>query len=212
MKCFILSITNTCQKECPYCVMAKWRNNPAYPDKWDLPSLKAWLDFKGIGQGDHVQITGGEPTMHPDIWNLLDFLVLERHCKVLMLTNGTGLTDHRFRYWDKLKCIIAKHDTPDGAWNAILKHAMPHDRLDLDLRNSVNEKFKDVHEPVMCNAESHFYDKWWLMTNSGEVFLNWCGTGSPAIDSIWNVNGNVCHLGVDCGKCSFLASIWNELK
>jgi len=215
MKCYILSITNTCQKECPYCVMAKWRNNPEYSDKWDFASLIKWLLESGLQAGDHVQLTGGEPLMHSDCIKLIEWLH-NQGCKILLLTNGLGLGTWRNRF-SNMKCIIVKHDTADDLFNKILAFSLPTDRIDYELRNSIKSIKDSYTEPVLDEKQNknHGYQKSWLMTNSGEVFMNWCHTDKEAIYSIWNFEEksktNKVY-GLGCQQCPFMVGIWNELK
>jgi len=208
MNCYILSITNTCQKECSYCVMAKWRNNPAYPDKWDFESLIEWLIQTGISEGDHVQLTGGEPLAHPDCLKLIQWLH-DLGCKILLLTNGLNLGIWR-KDFPNMKMILAKHDTPNDQFEIIKSYCLHYDRIDYSLHNSVHEE-EGVSKPNTPLLE-HGYEKTFLMTNSGDIYSNWCQTGihGNSLGTIWNHNPVL--FGTSCGICSFASSIYNELN
>ncbi len=57
--------------------------------------MLAGLLAKGKGDADLMQLSGGEPTIHPQFFAILD-LALERIQQVYVNTNGIKLADRRF--------------------------------------------------------------------------------------------------------------------
>ncbi len=83
----LIEITDHCNLECPICYAA---SGPARHQYRSLPQIEAMLDavVRNEGRPDVVQISGGEPTLHPDFFQVLD-LAKQRPIQHLMLnTNG----------------------------------------------------------------------------------------------------------------------------
>jgi 7,8-dihydro-6-hydroxymethylpterin dimethyltransferase len=83
----ILEITDHCNLSCPVCYAA---SGPHRTERRDLATVERMLDaiVANEGEPDVVQISGGEPTTHPDFFAILD-AAKRRPIKHLMLnTNG----------------------------------------------------------------------------------------------------------------------------
>jgi 7,8-dihydro-6-hydroxymethylpterin dimethyltransferase len=83
----ILEITDHCNLSCPVCYAA---SGPHRSERRDLATVERMLDaiVANEGEPDVVQISGGEPTTHPDFFAILD-AARRRPIKHLMLnTNG----------------------------------------------------------------------------------------------------------------------------
>ena len=83
----LIEITDHCNLECPVCYAA---SGPSLPQYRSLEQIAAMLDavVGNEGEPDVVQISGGEPTLHPDFFAVLD-MARERPIRHLMLnTNG----------------------------------------------------------------------------------------------------------------------------
>jgi uncharacterized radical SAM superfamily Fe-S cluster-containing enzyme len=83
----LIEITDHCNLECPICYAASGPSRPQYRSK---EQIEAMLDavVSNEGRPDVVQISGGEPTLHPDFFRVLD-LARQRPIQHLMLnTNG----------------------------------------------------------------------------------------------------------------------------
>ena len=84
----MISITNACNLRCPICFTYN-RTDPVYhmPPE-ELRGILDWI-VRSSGPVDLVNITGGEPTLHP---NLLDLLRLCRRPEIGRVTmNSNGL-------------------------------------------------------------------------------------------------------------------------
>jgi uncharacterized radical SAM superfamily Fe-S cluster-containing enzyme len=83
----LVEITDHCNLECPVCYAA---SGPSRPQYRTLAEIERMLDavVRNEGQPDVVQISGGEPTLHADFFEVLD-MAKARPIKHLMVnTNG----------------------------------------------------------------------------------------------------------------------------
>ena len=83
----LLEITDHCNLQCPICYAS---SGPSRPQYRSVDHVERLLDriVWNEGRPDVVQISGGEPTLHPDLFRILD-LAKERPIQHLMLnTNG----------------------------------------------------------------------------------------------------------------------------
>lgn len=110
---------NTCNYDCSFCHIS----NKSGTEKW-LP-VSEYIGFAKIlmrqaeeeGKFIWFQLTGGEPTLYPELSDLLDFIKQNGH-KVVILTNGSRTP----RYWQEISerglidiLILTHHteQTPD---------------------------------------------------------------------------------------------------
>ncbi len=83
----LLEVTDHCNLACPICYA---ESGPHRPTHRSLAQINFMLDaiVRNEGEPDVVQISGGEPTLHPEFWQILD-ACKARPIKHLMLnTNG----------------------------------------------------------------------------------------------------------------------------
>ncbi len=83
----IVEVTDHCNLACPICYA---ESGPHRPDHRSLGQIAFMLDsvVRNEGQPDIVQISGGEPTLHPEFFKILE-MARERPIKHLMVnTNG----------------------------------------------------------------------------------------------------------------------------
>jgi uncharacterized radical SAM superfamily Fe-S cluster-containing enzyme len=83
----LIEITDHCNLQCPICYAS---SGPSRPHYRSLEQIGRMLDavVNNEGRPDVVQISGGEPTLHPDFFAVLD-LAKQRPIQHLMLnTNG----------------------------------------------------------------------------------------------------------------------------
>jgi uncharacterized radical SAM superfamily Fe-S cluster-containing enzyme len=88
----ILEVTEHCNLRCPVCYAA---SGPERERHYDLATIEAMLDaiVANEGEPDVVQISGGEPTLHPDFFAILD-AAKRRPIRHLMLnTNGLRIAN-----------------------------------------------------------------------------------------------------------------------
>lgn len=84
----IVEITDLCNLQCPVCYSGSSPHQGAHKP---LPEIIAMLDavVANEGEADVVQLSGGEPTLHPDFWTIID-AVRARPIKHLMI-NSNGI-------------------------------------------------------------------------------------------------------------------------
>ena len=83
----LVEITDHCNLECPICYASSGPSRPLYRS---VEQVERMFDavVANEGQPDVVQISGGEPTLHPDFFRILD-LAKQRPFQHLMVnTNG----------------------------------------------------------------------------------------------------------------------------
>jgi uncharacterized radical SAM superfamily Fe-S cluster-containing enzyme len=92
----LIEITDFCNLRCPVCYA---ESGPERRTHRDVATIERMLDLvvRNEGRPDVVQISGGEPTLHPDFFRILD-MARERPIQHLMVnTNGTRIaTDPEF--------------------------------------------------------------------------------------------------------------------
>jgi len=88
----VLEVTDHCNLKCPVCYAGSGPHRPGYRD---LATIEAMLDaiVANEGEPDVVQISGGEPTLHPQLFAILD-AARRRPIRHLMLnTNGIRIAN-----------------------------------------------------------------------------------------------------------------------
>ena len=83
----VVEVTDRCNLTCPTCYA---NSSPEYGSHRSLAEIESMLDVlvDSEGEPDVVQISGGEPTIHPNFFEILD-LAKQKPIKHLMLnTNG----------------------------------------------------------------------------------------------------------------------------
>jgi uncharacterized radical SAM superfamily Fe-S cluster-containing enzyme len=83
----LIEVTDACNLDCPICYASSGTHRQSYKS---LPQIEAMLDavVRNEREPDVVQISGGEPTIHPDFFAILD-LARQRPIRHLMVnTNG----------------------------------------------------------------------------------------------------------------------------
>ncbi len=90
----VLEITDYCNLECPICYAA---SGPARVRHRPLALVERMLDaiVANEGEPDVVQISGGEPTLHPDLFAILDAAKRRPIRHVMINTNGVRLAQDR---------------------------------------------------------------------------------------------------------------------
>jgi uncharacterized radical SAM superfamily Fe-S cluster-containing enzyme len=83
----LVEITDHCNLECPICYAASGPSRPLYRP---LSQVERMLDavVRNESQPDVVQISGGEPTLHPDFFRILDAAKARPIRHLMLNTNG----------------------------------------------------------------------------------------------------------------------------
>jgi len=119
----IFSVTNACDMECPVCFTYNRGDRV-----WHMPldELRRTLDWiiESSGPVDLINLTGGEPTLHPDITNLLAECRRPEIGRVTMNSNGLRLAEDPAlceRLAELGVCVILSFNTFDPA-ASVRKH------------------------------------------------------------------------------------------
>lgn len=91
--CLTWELTYACNLACVHCLSSSGRRDPR---ELTTEECKALIDEFERMQIFYVNIGGGEPTVRPDFWELLDYAV-EHHVGVKFSTNGFRITPERAR-------------------------------------------------------------------------------------------------------------------
>jgi 7,8-dihydro-6-hydroxymethylpterin dimethyltransferase len=83
----LLEINDHCNLECPICYAA---SGPGRPEFKDVRTIEAMLDaiVRNEGRPDVVQVSGGEPTLHPDFFRILDMAKARPIQHLMVNSNG----------------------------------------------------------------------------------------------------------------------------
>lgn len=88
-----ISLTNRCNFNCWHCPMGKWRNSDA--PRWPMTNaeLIPFLQKQVRPQEWIIELTGGEPSLYPELDELLEWLS-ENGYRTVVKTNGSGNIPH----------------------------------------------------------------------------------------------------------------------
>jgi len=89
--CLTWELTYACNLACRHCLSSSGRRDPA---ELTTAQCKAVIDELEAMQVFYVNIGGGEPTIRPDFWELLDYATAH-HVGVKFSTNGSRITAER---------------------------------------------------------------------------------------------------------------------
>jgi mycofactocin biosynthetic radical S-adenosylmethionine protein MftC len=91
--CLTWELTYACNLSCAHCLSSSGRRDPY---ELTTAQCEAVIDELQAMQVFYVNIGGGEPTIRPDFWHLLDYAV-EHNVGVKFSTNGSRITPERAR-------------------------------------------------------------------------------------------------------------------
>ncbi len=91
--CLTWELTYACNLECAHCLSSSGRRDPR---ELSTEQCKAIIDELQRMQVFYVNIGGGEPTIRPDFWELVDYAV-EHQVGVKFSTNGSRINAERAR-------------------------------------------------------------------------------------------------------------------
>src|ERR1700742_1566277 len=86
--CLTWELTYACNLSCVHCLSSSGRRDPR---ELSTAECKAVIDELERMQVFYVNIGGGEPTVRPDFWELVDYAT-EHHVGVKFSTNGVKIT------------------------------------------------------------------------------------------------------------------------
>lgn len=86
----VFSITNACDLDCPICFTFNRKDKLYFMSPDEMRRMIKWL-LDSEGQIDLINITGGEPTLHPQLLDLLKICRDSRVGRITMNSNGLRL-------------------------------------------------------------------------------------------------------------------------
>ncbi|GAB1818650.1 mycofactocin radical SAM maturase [Herbidospora sp. RD11066] len=92
--CLTWELTYACNLSCVHCLSSSGRRDPR---ELTTAQCEAVIDELQAMQVFYVNIGGGEPTVRPDFWHLLEYAV-DHQVGVKFSTNGVRITPDRARY------------------------------------------------------------------------------------------------------------------
>lgn len=95
-----LHLTNKCNLRCPHCYMESGLCEENELAKEEI--FKLITDFKNIAGGTSVCITGGEPTVREDFFEIVEF-VDSLGMEINVYTNGTNWTEESIKRFSECK-------------------------------------------------------------------------------------------------------------
>ncbi|MEK7271239.1 MAG: radical SAM protein [Planctomycetota bacterium] len=113
----VVSVTNACELECPICFTYNRNDRVWYMQRSEMRRTVDAL-LEAAGSVDLINITGGEPTMHPDLLGILDECRRPGIGRVTMNSNGVRLAadpDLCARLAERNVCVILSLHTLDPA-------------------------------------------------------------------------------------------------
>lgn len=123
----LVEVTNACNLSCKVCYAS------AYGDR-----ILPYEDFenhvqsllKEKGEIDSIQVTGGEATLHPQFWDMIEFLFKQPNLKKIYLpTNGIHFSDFNFakkaKPYRKKLIVLLQFDGQNEHSNFELRNAKP---------------------------------------------------------------------------------------
>lgn len=88
----VFSITNACNLDCPICFTYNRKDKRYFMPTGEMRHIVKWV-LKSEGSVDLINITGGEPTLHPRLLELLEICKDKRIGRVTMNSNGLRLAE-----------------------------------------------------------------------------------------------------------------------
>lgn len=87
----LIEVTTKCNLQCPLCFA-----NAGTGEFLSLQKIEEMMDFfidSEYGQGEILQVSGGEPTLHPDILNIIKMARSKNFKYVMLNTNGIRIAE-----------------------------------------------------------------------------------------------------------------------
>lgn len=150
--CLTWELTYACNLACAHCLSSSGRRDPR---ELTTEQCEAVIDELARMQVFYVNIGGGEPTIRPDFWHLLDYSVNHR-VGVKFSTNGVRITPERARQLAATDYVDIQVSL-DGATaqvNDYVRGPGSFDTAIAALENLAEAGFADTKISVVCTREN----------------------------------------------------------
>ena len=130
-----ISITDRCNFRCVYCMEpdVQFQSPDALLSPLEITKLARIAESLGVRK---IRVTGGEPTLHPKLEEILSGIRCETKVEIAMITNGSLLTREKLARWkraglgritisidsvrgDRFSKVTRSTTTPDDVMNGI---------------------------------------------------------------------------------------------
>jgi mycofactocin radical SAM maturase len=150
--CLTWELTYACNLECAHCLSSSGKRDPR---ELSTEQCKDVIDELQRMQVFYVNIGGGEPTIRPDFWELLDYAV-SHDVGVKFSTNGVRLNPERARFLASTDYVDVQISL-DGATpevNDYVRGPGSYDTAITALANLQDAGFKDAKISVVCTRQN----------------------------------------------------------
>lgn len=153
--CLTWELTYACNLECAHCLSSSGRRDPR---ELSTAQAEAVIDELQRMQVFYVNIGGGEPTIRPDFWHLLEYAV-NHQVGVKFSTNGVRLTPERAAFLASPACggYVDVQISLDGATaevNDYVRGPGSFDTAITALQNLKDAGFTDAKISVVCTRQN----------------------------------------------------------
>jgi len=150
--CLTWELTYACNLACAHCLSSSGRRDPR---ELTTAQCEAVIDELQRMQVFYVNVGGGEPTIRPDFWHLLEYAV-DHQVGVKFSTNGVRITPERARLLAGTDYVDVQVSL-DGATlevNDYVRGPGSYDTALRALRNLRDAGFEDAKISVVCTREN----------------------------------------------------------
>ncbi|MFC7310457.1 mycofactocin radical SAM maturase [Streptomyces monticola] len=150
--CLTWELTYACNLSCVHCLSSSGRRDPR---ELSTAECKAVIDELQRMQVFYVNIGGGEPTVRPDFWELVEYATAHQ-VGVKFSTNGVRLTPERAK-WLAASDYVDVQISLDGATaevNDAVRGAGSYDTAVTAMRNLADAGFRDFKISVVVTRQN----------------------------------------------------------
>ncbi|KQT93846.1 mycofactocin radical SAM maturase [Marmoricola sp. Leaf446] len=150
--CLTWELTYACNLACAHCLSSSGKRDPR---ELSTEQCEAVIDELQRMQVFYVNIGGGEPTIRPDFWHLLEYAV-DHQVGVKFSTNGVRITPERARFLASTDYVDVQISL-DGATaevNDYVRGPGSFDTALTALQNLQDAGFEDAKISVVCTRQN----------------------------------------------------------
>ena len=150
--CLTWELTYACNLECAHCLSSSGRRDPR---ELTTEQCEAVIDELQRMQVFYVNIGGGEPTIRPDFWHLLEYAV-DHQVGVKFSTNGVRITPERAGFLASTDYVDVQISL-DGATaevNDYVRGPGSYDMALTALQHLQDAGFEDAKISVVCTRQN----------------------------------------------------------
>ena len=150
--CLTWELTYACNLACAHCLSSSGRRDP---NELSTAACEAIIDELQRMQVFYVNIGGGEPTIRPDFWHLLQYAV-DHQVGVKFSTNGVRITPERAKFLASTPYVDVQVSL-DGATadvNDYVRGPGSYDMAIRALRNLADAGFEDAKLSVVVTRQN----------------------------------------------------------